>query len=190
MDSSVFVPKILLNKTNCVIQPFVEQYEYLYILYPHSVNTLRVITFVEKDGSVTVRLVFLRFGANGSKVDNLASGGKYLIIDKNGIPSRFAYDDLGFEAGEKHENTGFKFSELEIPQYQDLLDKCIQSHMKFPYVRLIGWDVCITKDGTPKLLEWNADRPHIKTIEGKFGPLFKENFSFFQNHINETGNTP
>lgn len=174
INSLEFEPEKLSKRKNYVIQPFIEQYKVLNELYPGSVNTFRVNTFIENDGSISIRFVMLRFGANGSKVDNLASGGKYLFLNSKGVPSEEAYDKLGFGIGSRHENTGYRFLDLEIPMYELMLEKCKDAHRKFPYVRLIGWDVCIDKTGVPRLLEWNADRPHLDTIEAKFGPLFPD----------------
>jgi hypothetical protein len=174
MKAVDFDPDKLRSGKNYVIQPFVEQFELLNRLNPNSVNTFRVNTFLEENGIISVKFVFLRFGTNESKVDNLASGGNLLFFDLDGKPSRFAYDKLGSEIGEKHEHTGFDFSKLIIPGYKVMLEKCREAHRKFPYVRLIGWDVCFDKDGNPILLEWNADRPHIDALEGKFGPFFSE----------------
>lgn len=171
-ESSEFGSIQIINSKNYVIQPYIEQYQILNDLYPESVNTFRVNTFIEKDGSISVRLVFLRFGSNGSKVDNLASGGRFIIFDNNGNPAKSACNKLGIDIGERHENTGYLFSELRFPMFGEMLEKCKMAHGKFPYVRIIGWDVCITKAGVPVLLEWNAGRPHIDILEGKFGPVF------------------
>lgn len=174
IKSAEFDPGKLIKGKNYVIQPYIEQLDVLRELHPGSVNTFRVKTFLELDGSISVRFVFFRFGTNGSRVDNLASSGKFLFFDAAGKPSESAFDKLCFEVGKKHGNTGFKFSDIRIPAYHEMLEKWKAAHRKFPYVRLIGWDFCIDKEGTPILLEWNADHPHIDTLEAKFGPFFPE----------------
>jgi len=174
LKSTEFEPKKLKRGQNYVIQPFVEQYELLNQLHPHSVNTFRVNTFLEENGSVSVRYAFLRFGSNGVKVDNLSSGGKWVFYDMEGKPSESAYDEHGLEVGKKHENTGFEFSKLIIPKFHEMLEKCKEAHRKFPYIKMIGWDVCFDKEGNPILLEWNADQQNIYAIEGNFGPFFPD----------------
>ncbi len=181
MKSEEFNPVMLRKGQNYVIQPFIEQYELLNQLYPKSVNTFRVNTFIEENGSVSVRYVFLRFGTNGARVDNLSYGGKWIYFDLNGKPSESAYDEHGTESGRKHENTGVEFSKLIIPCFQEMLEKCKEAHSKYPYVRMIGWDVCIDKEGNPVLLEWNADQQNIFTFEGKFGPFFADIVSKLNN---------
>ncbi len=174
LKSGEFDPKKLRRGQNYVIQPFIEQYDLLNQLYPSSVNTFRVNTFLEENGSIHVRYVFLRFGSNSARVDNLSFGGKWIFFDMNGKPSDSAYDEHGLESGKTHENTGFEFSKLTIPRFHEMLEKCREAHRKYPYVRMIGWDVCIDKEGKPVLLEWNADQQNIFTFEGKFGPFFPD----------------
>jgi len=147
IQSSKFSTKELNGSKNYVIQPYVKQYKVLNALYPGSVNTFRVATYLEKNGSVIVKFVFLRFGSDGLKFDNLAAGGDYLFFDLTGKPSNLIYDKLGFEKGDRHKNTGFLFSDVKIPKFQEMLEKCKHSHKKYPYVRLIGWDVCIDSSG-------------------------------------------
>lgn len=175
MHSSSFIPEELKVGTNCVIQPYVNQYKVLHDLYPDSVNTFRVNTYLKKDGSVIVKYVWLRFGTDGKKLDNINLGGKYLFFDLNGKPEKLVYDwKSGIELGDKHKNTGYFFSEIKIPMFHEMLEKCQNAHKKFPYVRLIAWDVCIDSSGAPKLLEWNANNPDFPSQEAKFGPFWAE----------------
>ena len=142
-------------------------------MYPDSVNTLRVTTFIKNDGSVVVKFVALRFGVDGSKVDNLSSGGQFIYFDADGKPSNRAYDDLGIEIGDRHKNSGYLFSDLKIPMFQEVLEACIRAHRKYPYDRLVGWDVCINETGKPILLEWNTN-PGFRIFECVFGPFFPD----------------
>ena len=173
IHSSKFIPEELNRGKNYVIQPYVKQLKVLNDLYPHSVNTFKVNTFLRKDGSVSVKYIWLRFGADGSKVDNLSTGGSYLFFNNNGEPEEFVYDwKLGFKIGDRHKNTGFLFSNVKIPNFQEMLEKCKNSHKKYPYVKLIGWDVCIDISGEPKLIEWNTSNPDFFSQEARFGPFW------------------
>jgi len=178
IHSSRFKPRQLNKHKNYVIQPFIKQHKILNDLYPHSVNTFRVLTFLKKDGSVVVLYSMLRFGVDGIKVDNLSSGGQCIYIDPSGKPASVSYDNLGLPVGERHQNTGYEFSKLKIPMYRKILDKCIEGHQKNPYVRMIGWDVCIDEHGKPKLIEWNTHRPSYTWEDVLFGPFFLDNDEF------------
>jgi hypothetical protein len=175
IHSSEFKPELLQRGKNFIIQPFLKQYKVLSELYPHSVNTFRVYTFRKKDGSVEVFLTYLRFGVDGTRVDNLSSGGQCLLFDSTGKPASISIDEFGIKADKKHKNTGFVFADLKIPMYQDIVDKCKSTHELYPYVRLIGWDICVDESGSPKLIEWNTHRPSFSWEDALFGPFFPDN---------------
>lgn len=111
-------------------------------LYPQSVNTFRVNTFINKEGKIVVKYVWLRFGSDGKNTDNITTGGNYLYFDLNGNPEKMIYDNLGFPIGDRHKNIGFLFSDVKIPMFGKMLEKCINAYKKFLYTRLIAWDVC------------------------------------------------
>lgn len=173
IHSSEFKTENLKIGRNYIIQPYVKQYKPIHNLYSESVNTLRVTTFLKKDGSVDIKFVILRFGSDGSKVDNISVGGQYIYFDSDGKPSKNAFDNMGFNMGERHKNSGYLFADLELPMYQEVMNACIAAHKKYPYVRLVGWDVCITDTGEPKLIEWNTS-PGIHRFESRFGPFFTD----------------
>jgi len=58
------------------------------------------------------------------------------------------------------------------------LQYSIEGHQKNPYVRMIGWDVCIDEHGKPKLIEWNTHRPSYTWEDVLFGPFFLDNDEF------------
>jgi len=175
IDSSAFSVEELDRKKNCVIQPYVKQYKVLNDLYPHSVNTLRVNTFIRMNGNIQVMSVWLRFGGDGRRVDNMTVGGGYVYFSLDGEPEKLSYDlYTGIEKGDRHKETGYLFSELKLPMFKKVLDACKNAHKKYPYIRLIAWDVGIDSNGEPKLLEWNANNPEFPYPEAKFGPLWFE----------------
>ena len=174
MHSSEFNPDSIRSDLNYIIQPYVKQYSVLNDLYPDSVNTFRVTSYLGQEGSVKIKSCILRFGVDGSKVDNLSAGGQFIYFDEAGKPSEQAYDTLGLPAGVKHKNTGFTYADFSIPMYNKVIESCKTAHMKYPYVRVIGWDVCVDEKGDPKLLEWNADNPGIHPDDALFGPLWTD----------------
>ncbi len=172
IHSSEFILDKLNRKINYIIQPYIKQYKVLEDLHPGSLNTFRVTTFLKTEGSVDIKFVVLRFGVDDSKVDNISSGGQYIYFDISGKPTECAYDIKGFKTGNRHKNTGYVFSKINIPMFQEMLEKCKDAHKKYPYVRLVGWDVCITEQGEPKLVEWNADNPGFWFWEVIYGPFW------------------
>ena len=178
IHSSEFKAEELKTNINYVIQPYIKQHQILMDLYPHSVNTFRITTFLKKDRSVEVLYAMLRFGVDGTKVDNLSSGGNCLFIDSSGNPSSTGYDELCIPVGEQHKNTGYPFADLKIPMFPGIIEKCKTAHLRFPYLRLIGWDVCINEAGEAKLIEWNTDKPTVSLEDAMFGPFFPDDSEF------------
>jgi len=174
IHASEFRLDIINRKLNYVIQPYVKQYKVINDVYPDSVNTFRVLTYLGADGSVSIKFSILRFGIDGSKVDNLSSQGQFIYFDEKGKPSEQAYNILGIPTGSSHKNTGFKYSDFSIPMYEELIEACKTAHRKYPYIRLVGWDVCVDEHGKPKLIEWNADNPGFYPEEALFGPFFPD----------------
>jgi len=178
IHSTEFAPEQLRRNNNYIIQPFIKQHKVLNELYPHSVNTFRVVTFQKKDGTIEVLFTMLRFGVDGIKVDNLTSGGQCIYLDPSGKAAKFGYDYWGLQTGEQHKNTGYRFADLEIPMFHKIGDACIRSHQKYPYLRFIGWDVCLHESGEPKLIEWNTDGPSLTWEDALFGPFFPDDSEF------------
>jgi len=160
---------------NAVVQPVIKQHEILNRLYNQSVNTVRVATFLESDGKAVVKFNILRVGTNGSRVDNTASGGLFMMMDMDGNILTQAFDDFCMPAGEVHPDTGVEFNSIKVPGVREASEICCRAHEKFPYVRFVAWDVCIREDAKPVLLEWNTKNPSMWFEEAATGPLWKEN---------------
>ena len=178
LHSSEFRPDLLEPGKKYVIQPYIKQYKLLNDLYPDSVNTFRVATFLKKDATVDILYVILRFGVDGSKVDSLESGGQCIHFDMKGRPANVAYDKNGCVCWDRHKNTGYRFADLEFPMFQEILDLCKTAHQNYPFVRLVGWDVCVDEAGVPRFVEWTTDRPTFDMEEALFGPFFPDNSEF------------
>ena len=175
IHSSSLIIGELKDGKNYLIQPYVKQYKVLNDLYPDCLNTFRITTYLKTDGSVIVKFVELKFGIDGLKVDNICAGGNYLLFDLTGRPIKSGFDKWDLEIGDRHKNTRYLFSDLEIPMFNEMLEKCKNAHKKFPYTRLIGWDVCIDSNGEPKLIEWNTNNPAFPHAEALIGPLYIDN---------------
>lgn len=164
----------LPSGTNLLVQRVAKQHEELNKLYPHSVNTFRVLTFIDNGGKVKIKFIFLRFGRDGTRVDNASSGGAWVFIDPKGRIVPPAYETIGLPIGDVHPNTGIKYTDLKLPFLSKVKDFCKEVHRSFPHTRIIGWDVFIDEQGEPKLIEWNANNPILWVPEALFGPFFDD----------------
>ena len=164
----------LPSNTDLLFQRVVSQHPELNKLYPHSVNTFRVLTYLTQDGDVEVKFVIVRFGIGGTRIDNASKGGGWIFVQPGGKVQPKAYDGDGLTIGDVHPDTGFRYTDLKLPFLPEIITLCKKTHQSFPYTRIIGWDVFVDRSGEPKLIEWNANNPFFGAIEAHFGPFFGE----------------
>lgn len=131
-------------------------------VYPYALNTLRVLSYYDSN-EVKIVYAMLKFGNNYAKTDNAHTGGMYVKIDINtGSLSPFAFDE-DFDKFDKHPLTGVTFEGLVIPQFDDVLQVVRNAAKLFPYLKCVGWDVALSKDG-PVLIEGNSS-PGLTIIQ-------------------------
>jgi len=159
---------------NAVVQPVLKQHASLDQIYSGSVNTVRVATFLESDGRASRKFNILRVGTNGSRVDNTSSGGLFMLLDTEGNIISEAYDNFCIPAGSDHPDSGVAFKSVKIPGVREASEACCRAHEKFPYARFVAWDVCITENGNPVLLEWNTKNPSMWFEEAMLGPFWPD----------------
>lgn len=140
-----------------VVEAAIEQHPYLNSVYSNSVNTLRAITVRDDDGNVDFIAATLRMGTAGREIDNSSAGGLLIGVDLNtgkGLRS-FATYEFGIERYEKHPDTDFDFSHLQIPNWEVVKQQILISAQKLTQINLVGWDIAITKGGI-KVIEANT----------------------------------
>jgi len=174
IHSNDFTTELAGHKKNYIVQPALKQHEILHAVHPGSVNTIRVNTFLEDNGTPVVKFAYLRFGTKGIRVDNVSKGGYLCFIDPSGNCAPWMYDQYGYRAGKEHPDTKVEFIKVRIPGYETLLQTCINSHRRFPYARFIAWDVAIDINGNPRLIEWNVHTPGFWKGEALKGPIWDQ----------------
>lgn len=141
-----------------ILEGKVEQHEFTRSLNPSSLNTLRIITLLDKDSQAEIILSSLRFGKEGVEIDNTATGGYYFCINpKQGViaPGLSSYKE-GYRRDCRHPVTGKYYEGLAIPYWEEVVRVCTEAARLAPFCRSIGWDVAITPTG-PVLIEGNDD---------------------------------
>lgn len=152
---------------NFVAQRLVKQHPYLAALNETSLNTVRVITFHFKD-KVHVLSAQLRIGGAEAKVDNVSAGGSAVAIKPDG----FLYEKSVTRQSKWTYETakGVKFTEIQVPNFKEIVEECKQLHCLIPHLNIIGWDFAVNESGTPVLIEFNV-RPEQNQI-GCGSPTF------------------
>ncbi|MGB6153407.1 MAG: sugar-transfer associated ATP-grasp domain-containing protein [Pricia sp.] len=141
-----------------IFQELIRQHEDLGRINQSSVNTLRVVTYKNKNNASEVFSAFIRVGRKGAIIDNAHIGGIVVAIDKETGKMRgegIQLIDNGGGIFYKHPDTGIIFDTVQIPHFDKVKKIATQaaSLFKFP---LLGWDIAVTPDG-PVIIEANHD---------------------------------
>jgi hypothetical protein len=153
-----------------LLQERVLQHPRMNELYPHSVNTIRLITF-NNNGDVKPFVAAQKIGTNGRSIDNWGAGGVAVGIDLES--GRLRNDALvynGFKGRvERHPDTGVLLHGFEVPYFHLAVEMACKLHSYLYGVHSIGWDIAVTPDG-PMFIEGNDDWGGVLPL------MFKENF--------------
>jgi len=164
-----------INQLNgdLVIQKVLKQSPVLSAINPSSVNTIRVLSFLRRDGFVKIYSRVLRMGIGKSKVDNASSGGITCGIKLDGKLKNIAYKANG-DSFEEHPTTHIKFDNLTIPNI-DKIDALVKKlHIQIPRCRLVSWDIALSAENEPILIEVNLCQGELDFHQLNNGPLFGE----------------
>lgn len=164
----------LPGNSDLLFQTVQKQHAELNRLYGHSINTFRVLTCIDNEGTVGIKFIYLRFGRAGNRVDNGVSGGGWVFVHVDGAVEPVAYDSHGIDLGTHHQDTGTEFASLELPFLPNVLRLCKSTHQTFPYFRIIAWDVFIDSNGEARFIEWNTNYPGFWAMEARYGPFFAD----------------
>lgn len=131
-----------------------------------SLNTMRVVTYRRPSGEIKYLHALQRFGGKGSVVDNASAGGGMVAIMENGEVLRKIVHLRSRQTSRLDESVT-----KTIPHFEKIKQTALYLHSKLPFMNLIGWDMSITPEGTPVLIEFNT-RPSPYGWQTIYGPLF------------------
>lgn len=171
-DNSSFDLKSIRSLGNGVFQYFINQHPSFTELMPSSVATLRLTTYVNDNGNVTVQASYLRVGRADEHSIKWSSN---IIIPIDPISGRFNSQGyfLNFMPLKKHPDTQVAFAGRQIPLFTECCSTAIELHKKLPHDRCIGWDMIVDDQYNIKIMEWNGNHTDIKMHEALQGPCFK-----------------
>lgn len=161
-DSNAHLDEIFREviSSEFIYQQKVRQHPDLVRLNPSSLNTMRIDTFIDRDGNVDVISGFLKMSTNNQPVDNSTTGGCGVSIDlKSGNLGKYGYSKLkinGVGLLTEHPVTGVRFEGYHLPMVDEAKNLVLKAAVLMPGLRLVGWDVGFAEDG-PILIEGNSD---------------------------------
>lgn len=156
-----------------LLQQKISQHPWFAAFNSSSLNTVRVVTYREMNSNTIVPLqAVLRFGREGSVVDNLASGGLACGVSGYGQPGNFAVDKWGNRYDDN--STLKKVGGEAVPCFEKMQDLANAIAASYPYHRLLAFDMTLDSAGKVRLLEVNGKNIEINFIQMTNGPLFRE----------------
>ena len=157
------------RKTDFVIQEFLYESDELKKFNSSSVNTIRVQSLY-LNGKWSPVTIILRFGGEGSEVDNACSGGYTVGVHPDGSLYDFGYN---YKMKRTDHIGDIVFKNTKLSFIPSLLKHVEEAHVKqFPICKYIGWDMIIDKDGNPVCIEINSCQNGHLTFQLTAGPTF------------------
>lgn len=178
-DCSVAAVRDLLRRYfvgvngNFTVQRKVEQHAEIGRVNSSSLNTMRLFTYRNVDGSVKPlwEQNFIRFGGHGAVMDNASAGGGVVKIYPDGMLDRRVFVAKSLLTGDFRDLYGV--APFRIPGYQRAVDFVVALHERLPHFDSIGWDVAIGVDGQPIFMEFNTNA-NSRTAQMVGGPMYGE----------------
>ena len=137
-------------------------------LYPHSINTLRVITYIVGD-RVEHAPITLSMGRSGNHVDNIQAGGVSVAVTDQGFLNSEGFTHYK-EVYNSHPDTGTVFENYKLPEIKKLINTAKSMHEKTPHMRMISWDFTLDEKDRIVLLEFNLSGQSVwfpQMVSGK-----------------------
>ncbi len=177
-ESDQEILKQKIGKGNFIVQERLQNHTLIDNIYPHSLNTLKLYTFLHDDNNVEYLGAIIRFGVGGSVVDNASQGGFFVGIKEDGVLMDFGM----FEPGTKtnlivngsHPDTNVRFAGIKLPYWSEIVEMAKYFHKQGFYgIPSIGWDIAITNAG-PSFTETGEDWeiPVPQCVYGGWRELF------------------
>lgn len=139
-----------------IFQELILQHESLKKINDTSLNTLRVVTYKNKNNKVEILSGFIRIGRKGAIIDNAHAGGIVLPLNKETGTlgdEGLQLIDNGGGIFYQHPDSGIVFNNFKIPHYSQVKEIVTKASSLFK-LPLLGWDVAITPTG-PIIVEVN-----------------------------------
>ncbi len=141
-------------KRDFVVQEVIKCHESIQQIYPKSVNTFRVISYLWK-GQIEVMPIIIRIGKGGSFIDNAHAGGMFCAVNLDGSMGNHAVTEFN-EHFLYHPDTHIKFVDHRISHIDKIIEAAKRLHMQIPQIGVVNWDFTINGEGDPVLIESNC----------------------------------
>jgi hypothetical protein len=134
-----------------VVCEFIRQHEYADRVFPHSTNSIRVLTMWDPEtGEPFIPFAGHRFGRPASApTDNVSRGGIPVLVDVDrGVLVKGDAHPADGRGGwfHRHPDTGAELAGLRLPHWDRVVSGLMDLCREMSYIPYVGWDVVITED--------------------------------------------
>ena len=172
LHDEVYVKSVyhsIINK-NYIIQETILQHPDIAKINPDAINTVRIDTYQPINEPSRVLSALMRFGRNGSVVDNPgSSSGFFIPLDLTTHQLKapgLQLSVVGNHTYTKHPDTNIELDKHHVPYVNEIVSLVNRACMALED-RLVGWDVCVGVDG-PIIIEGNHNY-HVLMQEVAYG---------------------
>ncbi|WP_412561074.1 sugar-transfer associated ATP-grasp domain-containing protein [Winogradskyella sp. MIT101101] len=175
IDNKSIIDLYKLYDKDFIVQKVVDQSDKLSALNASTLNSLRVVSYLDIKGKVNVLAAYLRIGKPGSDTDNISIGGMAFAVDKEGClyGKGFIHRQKGGKSDLSKAPSGVPLEGFQIPNYDKVKEMVKAMHPLVPMFKIISWDIGIDKDDLPILIEYNTFYQNID-LQMFTGPFFGE----------------
>lgn len=173
---------MLIEKGQVLLEEFISQHPALTAVSPHIVNTTRITTFLDEDGTVHVLSFAQKFSVGTGASDQQSFGGFFTLLDREGKSQGPGYGSHQ-RIYATHPDTGASIVDFRLPHAADMLALAEDVSRVVPEIRYVGWDLVLTPDG-PVVVEGNwmpgayENKPSATGIRTGSRPRFREVIGF------------
>ena len=151
-----------LKDNRMFLEELIVQHKKMNNLCPSSVNTIRIMTFVN-NGKSEILYAALRVGNGVNDVDNFHKGGMGVSINTKEGKLKGVAIDKDLNEFKIHPTTRTYFNNYELPFWKETKKMVLDAALVNQNIKVVGWDVAITKNG-PVLVEGNR-RPGFDLVQ-------------------------
>lgn len=144
-----------------LVTEHVAQHDYAERLYPHSPNTIRLLTIWDDEaGELLTPFAAQRIGTERSRpIDNFSAGGLSAEIDLEtgeiGTGAQFPFDGEVHRYS-RHPDTDAPIEGERVPEWDRVRTTVEEIALEHTNVPAIGWDVILDRSGHPVIIEANT----------------------------------
>ena len=145
------------NNRDLIVQQWVESSDEMHKLYPFSIGTFRVTTYI-LNGNIHCGPIALRQSIGKAKIDGMNSKGYIIGVNRDSgtlYEHGYFYDDLNPYSLYEHPDTKIPFKDYYVGDVEKMISVAKHLHTRIPDLGIASWDLAFGKNGNIVLIELN-----------------------------------